>query len=83
MRAPHQPQPVIANRLLAALPRAEYERLAPHLRKVKLTKNSILYDTGEDVHDAYFVQSGINRVRESSKRSQEQSLRRLSARPVG
>jgi CRP-like cAMP-binding protein len=59
MNAPRQPDLVLTNQLLAALPRAEYERLAPHLRKVKLIKNSILYDTGEDVHDAYFVQSGV------------------------
>lgn len=59
MNAPHRTDLVLTNLLLAALPRPEYERLAPHLHKVKLTKNSILYDTGEDVHDAYFVQSGV------------------------
>ena len=59
MNAPHQPHVVLTNQLLAALPRAEYDRLATHLRKFKLTKNSILYDTGEDVQDAYFVQSGV------------------------
>lgn len=59
MNAPHQPHVVHTNQLLAALPRAEYERLVPHLRKFKLAKNSILYDVGEDVKVAYFVQSGV------------------------
>ena len=52
MRAPHQPQPVISNRLLAALPRAEFERLVPHLHNTKLTKGSVLYDVGDEVRRA-------------------------------
>lgn len=59
MRAPHQPNIILVNRLLAALPPAEFERLAPHLRRFKLTKNSILYDAGDDVNNSYFVQSGV------------------------
>lgn len=59
MRAPHHSSIAPTNRLLAALPRSEYERLAPHLRPVKLSRNSILYDAGDQVHRAYFLQSGV------------------------
>lgn len=51
-------QHTFTNRLLAALPRAEFERLAPRLEQVKLP-NGILYDAGDVVHHAYFVQSGM------------------------
>lgn len=59
MHAPRQPKDALTNRLLVALPHAEYERLAPHLQKAKLTKGSVLYDTGDEVQRAYFVQSGV------------------------
>ncbi len=59
MRAATQISPHHINRILAALPVAEYERLAPHLRRVKLTQNNILYDAGEEVRQAYFLQSGV------------------------
>ena len=59
MHAPHQYNFVLANQLLASLPLAAYERLAPHLRQVKLNKNTILYDAGADVQKAYFVQNGL------------------------
>jgi CRP-like cAMP-binding protein len=47
------------NRLLAALPRAEYERLYPHLRLVHLAPGKIIYNTGEFVRYAYFPKSGM------------------------
>lgn len=59
MHAPRQLEIDLTNQLLAALPRDEYERLTPHLRRIRLTKNNILYDAGDDVHKAYFVQSGV------------------------
>lgn len=53
------PKTWLNNRLLAALPRAEFDRLALHLHQVKLSGNSVLYDTGDEVRRAYFLQSGV------------------------
>lgn len=53
-------QPVkYTNRLLAALPRAEVERLAPALERVSLQRKRILYDAGDHVRYAYFVLDGM------------------------
>ncbi len=46
---------VLTNHLLSALPRAEFERIAQYLHPHKLTKGSVLYNTGGEVHRAYFV----------------------------
>jgi CRP-like cAMP-binding protein len=51
-------QTSISNRLLAALPRAELERLAPHLEQINFPIGT-LYDAGDVVRHAYFLQSGI------------------------
>ena len=45
----------IANRLLAALLRDEYEHLSPNFELVHLPKNRILYEAGEPIHRAYFL----------------------------
>jgi len=47
------------NRLLAALPREEYERLSPHLESVRLAPGKILYNAGEAVRHAYFPKGGM------------------------
>jgi CRP-like cAMP-binding protein len=49
----------VANRLLAALPPDEYERLLPSLELVRFPKNRILYEAGEAVHYAYFPTHGM------------------------
>jgi len=49
----------LSNKLLAALPRAEFDRLAPHLEQVNFPKDTILYDAGDVVRHAYFLQSGM------------------------
>lgn len=49
----------IRNQILAALPRAEYERLIPALEQKRLGKGDILYDVGDTVRSAYFIQSGV------------------------
>ena len=49
----------IRNQILAALPRAEYERLMPFLERKRLAKREILYDVGDTVQSAYFIQSGV------------------------
>ena len=42
------------NRLLAALPRAECERLIPHLEFVHLARGKIVFDAGALIRHAYF-----------------------------
>jgi CRP-like cAMP-binding protein len=44
----------IANSLLAALPRTEYERLISGLEPVKLAFGEVLYQPGEPIRHAYF-----------------------------
>ncbi|MGH9905232.1 MAG: Crp/Fnr family transcriptional regulator, partial [Pyrinomonadaceae bacterium] len=50
---------VIANRLLASLPRDEYAHLLPRLEFVKLPKNRILYEAGDPIHYGYFLKTGM------------------------
>jgi CRP-like cAMP-binding protein len=47
------------NHLIAALPPAEYERLAPHLELVPLLLGDVLYEPGEELKHAYFPTTGI------------------------
>ena len=51
------PQPV--NRLLAALPDAEYQRLIPHLECVPLSFKQVLHEVGEPIEYVYFPHRGI------------------------
>jgi CRP-like cAMP-binding protein len=55
---------LIRNQILAALPRAEYERLMPVLEQKRLAKGDILYDVGDAVRSAYFIESGVVSTRE-------------------
>jgi CRP-like cAMP-binding protein len=57
--SPFNPNETPANKLLAALPHYEYQRLAPHLRPVKLPFGEVLYEVGDTVHRVYFVTSGL------------------------
>lgn len=54
-----EPEATFDNRLLAALPRQEYERLSPHLEVVHLTPGRILYNVGDAVRHAYFPKGGM------------------------
>ena len=47
------------NRLLVALPRAEYDQLAPHLEPVKLDLGSILYEPPDLMPYVYFPTNSI------------------------
>ena len=55
---PVSPSPP-ANAILAALPQAEYARLAPQLRSLKLNLGDTLHYSGEVVDRVYFLNSGI------------------------
>ena len=42
------------NRILASLPRADYERIAPHLEPVRLARGQIIYHTDQPIEHVYF-----------------------------
>ena len=43
------------NELLTALPPVIYERLGPHLQRVRLEAGRILFDVGATIDYAYFI----------------------------
>ncbi|MFN6530767.1 Crp/Fnr family transcriptional regulator [Nostoc sp. ChiSLP03a] len=47
------------NRLLAALPTSDYERLIPHLKLVSLPTRQVLYEPGEPISHVYFPQHAV------------------------
>lgn len=47
------------NSLLAALPRAEYNRLSTHLAKVSMKKGEVLHQSDEPPGDVYFLEEGV------------------------
>src|SRR4051812_45228701 len=47
------------NRLLAGLPRPDFDRLLPHLSSVQLPQGVVLTETGDEVDQIYFPQSGM------------------------
>ncbi len=56
MPLPHNPN---HNHLLAALPSAEFERLAPHLELVPMRLGETLYEPGGQLHHAFFPTTAI------------------------
>ena len=53
--APPEPR----NRLLSALPPADYKRLAPHLETVHLEMKHLAFDTDQPIEYAYFPLTGV------------------------
>ncbi len=51
--------PQAVNRLLAALPDAEYQRLVPHLERVPLPLKQVLHKRGESIEYVYFPHRAI------------------------
>jgi CRP-like cAMP-binding protein len=51
--------PKAVNRLLAALPEAEYQRLIPHLDHVSLSFKQVLHEVGELIEYVYFPHEAI------------------------
>lgn len=49
----------VSNRLLAALPGKEYQRMRSHLEEVALPFGAILYEPGEIIRHVYFPNHGI------------------------
>ncbi|MFN6480243.1 Crp/Fnr family transcriptional regulator [Nostoc sp. DedQUE07] len=47
------------NKLLAALPTSDYERLIPHLKLVSLPTRQVLYEPGEPITHVYFPQNAV------------------------
>jgi CRP-like cAMP-binding protein len=47
------------NRLLAALPDAEWERLLPHLERVDMPLSKVLYESGDRLAHVYFPTNSI------------------------
>ena len=56
MSLPHNPN---QNHLLAALPEAEFERLAPHLQLVPMLLGETLYEPGGQLQHVYFPTTAI------------------------
>jgi CRP-like cAMP-binding protein len=52
-------QSPVQNRLLAALPRKDYQRLARHLEPVTLTLGQVIYEPGSRIRHVYFPLSGV------------------------
>jgi CRP-like cAMP-binding protein len=55
----HSKSPPIANQLLAALPKKEYQALQHHLEEIPLIFEEILYQPRVLISDVYFPNSGI------------------------
>jgi CRP-like cAMP-binding protein len=47
------------NHLLAALPEADYQRIAPHLELVPMPLGKVLYESGSRMHHVYFPTTSI------------------------
>ncbi|MFN6463018.1 MAG: Crp/Fnr family transcriptional regulator [Nostoc sp. DedVER02] len=47
------------NKLLAALPTSDYERLVPHLKLVSLPTRQVIYEPGEPIKQVYFPQNAV------------------------
>lgn len=59
MFSPKAPRAPFDNHLLAALPREEYARLAPHLEVVRLPAGRVLSEAGGSIRYLYFLKGGM------------------------
>ena len=59
MSTPRESHLMFGNRILAKLPRAEYERLRPGMEAVHLAQGRVLYNAGDPVRHAYFPMGGM------------------------
>jgi len=56
---PNSPSQVSSNRLLSALPEAEYKRLLPDLKQVSFALGDVVYEPGAPQHYLYFPTTSI------------------------
>jgi CRP-like cAMP-binding protein len=49
----------ISNKILAALPREEYERLVPNLETISLSFKQLIYQPNEPIEYVYFINRGV------------------------
>ena len=47
------------NKLLASLPREDFDRLLPHLSTVSLQQGTVLFEAGDEVDQIYFPHDGM------------------------
>ena len=47
------------NKLLASLPRDDFDRLLPHLATVSLQQGAVLFEAGDEVDQIYFPHYGM------------------------
>ena len=47
------------NKILAALPEDDYQRLVPHLEKVSLMKGQVIYEAGVPIEKVYFPTQAV------------------------
>ena len=57
-----EPSTRVGNRLLAALPPADLDLLAPHLRKVSLERDAVLVRSGDQIEQIYFPSQRDDRL---------------------
>jgi CRP-like cAMP-binding protein len=62
------------NSLLAALPEAEYQRLAVHLREVILKRGEVLHESDTPAQYVYFLEQGVASLSVSSEDGKELML---------
>lgn len=56
---PQKTQKTVKNRILAALPPAEFATLAPNLTLIELELGETLHQPGEPIENVYFVETGF------------------------
>lgn len=59
MKTGAEPRTLMQNKLLAALPLEDYQRLLPHLEFVSLVRSQVIYDAGERIDYFYFPTQAI------------------------
>jgi CRP-like cAMP-binding protein len=56
---PPPARPVPGNKLLASLPRADFDRLQPHLKTISLEPKQVLHPVNEPVREVFFLNAGV------------------------
>jgi CRP-like cAMP-binding protein len=62
------------NSILAALPKAEYQRLVPHLKNVSLNKGQVLHASDTPAEEVYFLEEGVASLSVTSEKGEKLQL---------